>query len=269
MSSLTQLTLIVPALPHGSVPCPLSAALGCSLREGRRRTCHAVVLMVTGLGGLFAAGQQLLDQAEELRCRCIKDRVDESGAHSDAHRGRSVDDGRRANAQSRRFVEGYAERNPNATEGTDQPSQPQDDHVDEEEAEAQEQTNKSLSTALSALGLGLIVTGGLFRGLGELGRLALSRQNEFSADATAAKVVGVDPMVSALRKLEGRAAVAKRDALGVRNGLFSHFFIYNAPAALAKEAHGSWLERGARLLSTHPPTDKRVDALLRLSQARA
>jgi heat shock protein HtpX len=79
---------------------------------------------------------------------------------------------------------------------------------------------------------------------------AISRSREFSADAGAAAIVGrPDPLIRALRKLEGGARRVPLDA----NPATAHMFI-------VKPFSGGWLS----LFSTHPPTEQRVQALMQL-----
>lgn len=78
---------------------------------------------------------------------------------------------------------------------------------------------------------------------------AISRSREFAADATGAEIAG-HPMglVSALRKIEGAARAIPMDA----NPATAHMFIIK-PFSLG--GIGS-------LFSTHPPTERRIAALL-------
>ncbi|MGE0451027.1 MAG: zinc metalloprotease HtpX [Vicinamibacterales bacterium] len=80
---------------------------------------------------------------------------------------------------------------------------------------------------------------------------AISRSREFAADATGAAIAG-HPMglVSALRKIEGAAQRIPLDA----NPATAHMFIIKPFSAGGMMA----------LFSTHPPTEKRVAALMQL-----
>ena len=85
-------------------------------------------------------------------------------------------------------------------------------------------------------------------------QFAISRQNEFQADATAAKIVGDQRgLQSALRRIE---AAARQVPMQV-NPAAAHMAIIN-PFSSGKGA------TFARLFSTHPPTDDRIAALDRV-----
>jgi heat shock protein HtpX len=81
---------------------------------------------------------------------------------------------------------------------------------------------------------------------------AISRSREFAADAGGAEIAGgPHGLVKALRKIEGASRAIPMDA----NPATAHMFIIK-PFSL----------RGAMsLFSTHPPTEKRIEALMRLS----
>jgi heat shock protein HtpX len=81
---------------------------------------------------------------------------------------------------------------------------------------------------------------------------AISRSREFAADAGGAAIAGgPHGLVKALRKIEGASRAVPMDA----NPATAHMFIIK-PFSLS----------GAMsLFSTHPPTEKRVEALMRLS----
>jgi heat shock protein HtpX len=81
---------------------------------------------------------------------------------------------------------------------------------------------------------------------------AISRSREFDADAGGARIAG-GPMglVSALRKIESASKVVPLDA----NPATAHMFII-------KPFSGRGL---MSLFSTHPPTEQRIEALLRLA----
>jgi heat shock protein HtpX len=80
---------------------------------------------------------------------------------------------------------------------------------------------------------------------------AISRSREYDADAGGASIAG-SPMglVSALRKIEGASRAIPMDA----NPATAHMFIIK-PFSLA--GIGS-------LFSTHPPTERRIEALLHM-----
>jgi heat shock protein HtpX len=71
----------------------------------------------------------------------------------------------------------------------------------------------------------------------------VSRQREYRADAGAARLVGLRPMIAALERLRGAQPAALPDALG---------------------AFGIAGGRSVRWFSTHPSLDERIDALRRL-----
>jgi len=81
-------------------------------------------------------------------------------------------------------------------------------------------------------------------------QLGISRSREFEADADGADISG-DPeaLASALQKIE---MGARRVPMNVPEST-AHLFIANPFAGL----------RGAKLLSTHPPTEERVARLMR------
>ncbi len=82
-------------------------------------------------------------------------------------------------------------------------------------------------------------------------RLALSRNREYLADAGAVAITGdADAMASALRRIEGRSAMAVPGQV---------------EAMLIEHAAGA---RGPSLWATHPPIGARVDALVRYAGAR-
>jgi heat shock protein HtpX len=85
-------------------------------------------------------------------------------------------------------------------------------------------------------------------------QMAISRQNEFQADATAARIVGDRRgLQSALRRIE---AAAERIPMPV-NPAGAHVAIINPFASGVGVPF-------ARLFSTHPPTDERIAALDRV-----
>lgn len=79
--------------------------------------------------------------------------------------------------------------------------------------------------------------------LGELMILRLSRKREFWADATAAALLGPEPMIEALRRLEGDTVEPPASRLA-----YARLMIRSHPR--------EWF-------STHPPIDKRIEALER------
>ena len=121
----------------------------------------------------------------------------------------------------------------------------------------------------AALGLGLMAVGWGTQLAAHLMRLGLGRSAEFRADAVAAELYGADAIISALRKIE--SGDATRDKLGSRGGAFAHLCIAPDPKIAAAERNEapskSWWGNWRRLLSTHPSTQERVDAL-RNAEAR-
>ena len=87
-------------------------------------------------------------------------------------------------------------------------------------------------------------------------RLAISRTREFQADATGAEITG-RPMVlaSALEKISAGTARIPMDV----NPATAQLFIDNP----MKAARGAGM---MKLLSTHPPTEERIDRLTRIAQ---
>jgi heat shock protein HtpX len=83
-------------------------------------------------------------------------------------------------------------------------------------------------------------------------QFAISRSREFGADAGGARIAG-SPMglISALRKIESGSRVVPMDA----NPATAHMFIIKPFSAGGMSS----------LFSSHPPTEQRVEALLRLS----
>ncbi len=82
-------------------------------------------------------------------------------------------------------------------------------------------------------------------------QMAISRQNEFQADATAARMVGDHTgLASALRRIE---AAAQRVPMQV-NPAGAHMAIINPFSGGARVPF-------AKLFSTHPPTEERVRKL--------
>jgi heat shock protein HtpX len=88
-------------------------------------------------------------------------------------------------------------------------------------------------------------------------QMAISRQREFKADAVGAEICGSPrALASALGKLE---ASARRIPMNIAPAA--------APVAQVNPlaAHGGGI---ARLFTTHPPTEKRIEALMRLEGGR-
>ncbi len=87
-------------------------------------------------------------------------------------------------------------------------------------------------------------------------QLSISRTREFQADADGARIVD-DPeaLASALQRIE---MGARRTSMAVPEST-AHLFIVNPFAGL---------KGGAKLLSTHPPTEERVARLARMARPR-
>jgi heat shock protein HtpX len=86
--------------------------------------------------------------------------------------------------------------------------------------------------------------------IAQLMQLALSRQREFLADATGAKLTRYpEGLASALEKI-----AADREPLEVANKATAHLYIYNP----LRDYRRSWLNN---LFSTHPPIVERVKRL--------
>jgi heat shock protein HtpX len=84
-------------------------------------------------------------------------------------------------------------------------------------------------------------------------QMAISRQNEFQADATAARITGRPRhLASALQRLD---AYAQRIPMQVNPAA--------AQLAIVNPLRGGGM---LKLFSTHPPTEERVDALVALEQ---
>lgn len=84
-------------------------------------------------------------------------------------------------------------------------------------------------------------------------QFAISRQNEFQADATAARITGrPQDLASALRRLE---SYARQIPMEVNPAA--------AQLAIVNPLHGTGV---TRLFSTHPATEDRIERLLRLRQ---
>jgi heat shock protein HtpX len=81
-------------------------------------------------------------------------------------------------------------------------------------------------------------------------RAAISRRREFMADAGAVDLTkNPDAMISALRKISGHAEIETPDEM----------------AAMLFENREKGL---ARLMATHPPIEKRIEALVRFAGGR-
>ena len=125
----------------------------------------------------------------------------------------------------------------------------------------------------AALGLALMAGGLGAQALAHLAQLAASRGSELQADRAAAEAYGADALISALRKIDAAAARAPADlrASGAAAGLMAHAMISGGPsdsssasaAAATSGADGGvgFFGRLGRMLSTHPPTSARVQAL--------
>jgi heat shock protein HtpX len=84
-------------------------------------------------------------------------------------------------------------------------------------------------------------------------RLAISRRREFLADASAIAITRQPQgLISALKKIS-----ADREALEAANKATAHLYIINPFKGKVKSAVGIF----ANLFNTHPPVDKRIDAL--------
>ncbi|MEO1512824.1 MAG: M48 family metalloprotease, partial [Planctomycetota bacterium] len=85
----------------------------------------------------------------------------------------------------------------------------------------------------------------------------ISRSREFVADADGARIAGSPHgLVSALQKLE---AYAGRVPLRQPNPAANNMFIVEP---MISQAHGGGFSLG-NLFASHPPTPKRIEALLR------
>lgn len=125
----------------------------------------------------------------------------------------------------------------------------------------------------AALGLALMAGGLGAQAVAHLAQLAASRGSELQADRAAAEAYGADALISALRKIDAAAARAPADlrASGAAAGLMAHAMISGGPsdsssASAATATSGAdggvgFLGRLGRMLSTHPPTSARVQAL--------
>ena len=83
-------------------------------------------------------------------------------------------------------------------------------------------------------------------------RMMLSRTREFVADAGAVELTkNPDAMISALRKIEGRSSIKGPDEV-------QQIFLDNQPDGVSLEG----------LFATHPPIQKRIDALVKFGGGR-
>ncbi len=101
-----------------------------------------------------------------------------------------------------------------------------------------------------AIGLVLLVLAPI---IGQIVRLAVSRQREFLADAQGALLTRYPPgLASALRKIEAASGIPMRSA----NNATAHLWL-NQPSRIQGEGMGP-LEK---LFSTHPPIEERIRRL--------
>lgn len=152
---------------------------------------------------------------------------------------------------------------------------------DKDSGEKRREKDKSEddSGGVAALGLGLMVGGVAARFSAHLLQLSMSRSAEYDADHVAAELCGSDAMISALRKIQDASDEAKRARRGwgarrgapepalssFRGGAFAHSYISNgattdesSPSSAGKT---SWWKRIVGVFSTHPTTEKRIEAL--------
>jgi len=117
----------------------------------------------------------------------------------------------------------------------------------------------------AAVGLGLMAGGLAMQGVAHMLRLAASREAELRADHAAAEAFGANTLISALKKINNRAAECPADLRTSTTGrLMAHAMISDGPTtapALTKTAKPSLLRRMSRAVRTHPPLDERVAAL--------
>lgn len=86
-------------------------------------------------------------------------------------------------------------------------------------------------------------------------QMAISRSREFEADRGAAELLGTgEPLARALRRIEGMASRAPMDVAPAQ----AHAYIHN-PLAGMRSRRGPNM---AKLFSTHPSTDDRVERLM-------
>lgn len=127
------------------------------------------------------------------------------------------------------------------------------------------------SGSAAMLGLGMMAAGVVTQCASHLMRLGLSRKAEFAADAVAAELYGAEAIASALQKIAQPGQ--KRDKLGARGNAFAHMYIAPEPTSAAsarapaqRGAQRPWWRNWHRLLSTHPSTEDRIEALQHLRQ---
>ena len=87
-------------------------------------------------------------------------------------------------------------------------------------------------------------------------QMAISRSREFEADRGAAELLGSgEPLARALRRIESLAARAPMDVAPAQ----AHAYIHNPLAEMRRKRRGPDM---ARLFSTHPSTEDRIERLL-------
>lgn len=107
--------------------------------------------------------------------------------------------------------------------------------------------------------------GSALKMLGDLHRFAVSRDNEYRADAMAASVYGPSPMANALARIDWWATFSTRDKLKRFDGAISHACIAPDPSmalAYATSASSDMTNRWRRLFMTHPHTQDRIAVLM-------
>jgi heat shock protein HtpX len=120
-----------------------------------------------------------------------------------------------------------------------------------------DENSKGLAAPLAIFGFVLLLISPL---VAQLMQLAVSRQREFLADADAVMLTRYPPgLIGALRKLQGDQTVVRTASRAT-----AHLWI-ESPIALQKAQgqrgatrQGAWLNR---LFETHPPLEKRIEAL--------
>ena len=107
-----------------------------------------------------------------------------------------------------------------------------------------------IEAIIFAIGLALLVLAPI---IGQIVRLAVSRQREFLADAQGALLTRYPPgLASALRKIGAASGIPMRSA----NNATAHLWL-NQPSRIQGEGMGP-LEK---LFSTHPPIEERIRRL--------
>ena len=119
--------------------------------------------------------------------------------------------------------------------------------------------DKNMTRIGSILKLGGMVT----KTIGDLHRFAVSRNNEYRADAMAAAVYGPTPMANALTRIDRWATLTTRDQLNKYSGAVSHACIVPDPSMAMASAWGT----SSRLFATHPRTQDRIAFLMNGSYA--